>query len=104
MSNIMISDMAFMTMESDYRQHFWYHKIAAKSECVLHMGQTKKEGNIWHVIFGIFIIGLSKTCHYYQNVWLFVIEWNVKWGHAKNDLRIHIKGKQLQQTHSFNYF
>jgi len=28
-----------------------------------------------------------------------LIEWNGKWGHAKNDHRSHIKGKQLQQTH-----
>jgi len=35
-----------------YRPHFWYHKIAAKSECVLYTGQTKREGNIWHNLGG----------------------------------------------------
>ena len=51
-------------------------------------------------IFGMYIIGLSKTCHYYRNVWACVIERNGKWGHAKNDHRSHIKGKQLQQTNN----
>ena len=31
-----------------YRLHFWYHKIAIKSESVLYTGQTKREANIWH--------------------------------------------------------
>ena len=47
------------------------------------------------MIFKVFIYS------HYQNMWVCVIERNVKWGHAKND---HIKGKRLQQTHSFNYF
>ena len=57
-------------------------------------------GHLHKLLKADVIFGLSKTCHYYWNVWGCVIERNGKWGHAKNDLstRSHIRGKQLQQT------
>ena len=50
-----------------YRPHFWYHEITTKSECVLHEGQTKREGNIWHNLGGNTIILFFNINNEYMN-------------------------------------
>ena len=47
--------------------HTWYHKIAVKSKCVLYMGQTKREGNIWHKLGGNTIILFFNINNDYMN-------------------------------------
>ena len=51
-----------------YRPHFWYHKIAAKSGCGLYMGQTKREGNIWHNLGENTIILFYNINYEYMNI------------------------------------
>jgi len=50
-----------------YGLHFWYHKIAVKSECVLYTGQIKREGNIWHNLGGNTIILFYNINNEYMN-------------------------------------
>ena len=35
-----------------YKLHFLYSEIDAKIECILYVGQTKREDNIWHNLRG----------------------------------------------------
>jgi len=39
-----------------YKSHSLYSKIDAKIACVLYVGHTKREGNIWHNLWGNTII------------------------------------------------
>jgi len=35
-----------------YKSHFSYSEITGKIKCVLYVGHTKREGNIWHNLRG----------------------------------------------------